>query len=58
VEKLEMYFDAGVKSGWLVQPTLRSIAVFTPDMASTVYTSGELTDPALGITINLNEIFG
>jgi Uma2 family endonuclease len=58
MEKMELYFAAGVKSGWLVQPSLRSIAVFTPDMDSTVYTSGELTDPALGITINLDEIFG
>ncbi|MBX3059693.1 MAG: Uma2 family endonuclease [Anaerolineae bacterium] len=58
VEKLELYFAAGVKSGWLVQPSLKSIAVFTPDMTSTVYTAGELTDPALGITINLDDIFG
>lgn len=57
-EKLELYFVAGVKSGWLVQPSLKSIAVFTPDMNSTVFTAGEMTDPALGITINLDEIFG
>lgn len=57
-EKMELYFAGGVKSGWLVQPSLKSIAIFTPDMDSTVYTAGEMTDPALGITINLGEIFG
>ncbi len=58
VEKMELYFAAGVKSGWLVQPTLKSIAIFTPEMESTMYTAGKMADPALGITIDLNEIFG
>jgi Uma2 family endonuclease len=57
VEKMEIYFAAGVQSGWLVQPTLKSIAVFTPDMQPHVYTGGEVVDPATGITIKLSEIF-
>lgn len=57
VAKIEAYFGIGVKSAWLVQPALKSIAVFTSDMESTVYTGGEMPDSALDIRINLDEIF-
>ncbi len=57
VDKIESYFAAGIQSAWLVQPALKSIAVFSPGMESTVYTTGEMHDAALDITINLDEIF-
>lgn len=57
IDKMELYFAAGVKSGWLVQPALSSIVIFTPEMESTVYSSGEMTDPVMGITVNLDKIF-
>jgi Uma2 family endonuclease len=57
VEKMEMYFAAGVKSCWLVQPTLKTIALFTPSMEPHVYTTGDITDPVTGITVNIEDIF-
>jgi Uma2 family endonuclease len=57
IEKIETYFAAGVQSCWLVQPTLKTIALFTPTMEPHVYTTGDVTDPATGITVNIEEIF-
>lgn len=56
-EKLAPYFAAGIKSVWLVQSFLKTIAVFLPDGKSQVYVSGNLHDEATGITLNLDEVF-
>jgi Uma2 family endonuclease len=53
----QIYFPAGVKSVWLVVPTLRSVHIFTPDRKYTTFTSGSLNDPATGITLELDEFF-
>ena len=57
-EKFEAYFAAGVKACWLVQPMLRTIAVFKPETDVQVYTGGVVKDPETGIEISLGEIFG
>jgi hypothetical protein len=49
--------DHGVESCWLVQPPLRTITVFTPDMESTTYSSGTVTDPVTEIEVDLKEVF-
>lgn len=56
-EKLPRYFEAGVRSVWLVQPFIKTIAVFLPNEEPRVFTKGELSDPATGISLNLDEIF-
>jgi len=56
-EKLQRYFNAGIQSVWLVQPFIKTIAVFLPNEEPRVFTKGELHDPATNITINLDEIF-
>ncbi|MFN3345974.1 MAG: Uma2 family endonuclease [Chloroherpetonaceae bacterium] len=56
-EKLPRYFEAGVQSVWLVQPFIKTIAVFLPNEEPRVFTKGELSDPATGISLNLDEIF-
>ncbi len=56
-EKLPRYFEAGVQSVWLVQPFIKTIAVFLPNEEPRVFTKGELNDPATGISLNLDEIF-
>ncbi len=53
----QIYFPSGVKSAWLVVPTLRSVHIFTPDRKYTTFTSGSLHDPATGITLELDEFF-
>jgi Uma2 family endonuclease len=53
----QIYFPAGVKSAWLVVPTLRSVHIFTPDRKFTTFNSGTLHDPATGISLGLDEFF-
>ncbi len=57
IPKMESLFEFGVQSVWLVQPPLKQIAVFTPDMEPQVYSEGEVVDPTLGVKIALIEIF-
>ncbi len=57
VLKAEAYLEAGVKACWIVQPALEAIAVMDPGAKPKVFTSGELTDPATGISITVEEIF-
>jgi Uma2 family endonuclease len=56
-EKFAVYFDAGVKSIWLVEPVLETIAVILPDRSKTVFHQNILTDTATQITLDLNEVF-
>ncbi len=55
--KVGKYFDAGVKSCWLVIPTFRLISVFSDRQTSKTFIEGDLHDPVLGITLDVNKIF-
>ena len=57
-DKFEAYFAAGVKACWLVQPVLKTIAVFASPTDYRVHTEGTIKDPATGIEVALEEIFG
>ena len=57
-EKFAAYFAAGVKTCWLVQPMLKTIAVFAPEADVRVYTGGIIEDAETGIEVALEEIFG
>jgi Uma2 family endonuclease len=57
VEKAEQYLASGVQSAWVVQPALRLISILTKGAQPITYTTGTLTDPALGITLQMEEIF-
>lgn len=57
VDKLSRYFDIGVKSCWLVQPTFRIITVFSSKSTFRTFIEGELYDEVLDIRIDLNRIF-
>jgi len=53
------YFDFGVQSYWLVIPELRSIYVFNSPDKHTVFANEEiLSDPTLGIKLDLKRVFG
>ena len=51
------YFIGGVKSAWLVIPTLKTIHVFTPDRKNVVFNTGILQDPTTNIQLDLKNIF-
>ena len=57
-DKFEAYFAAGVKACWLVQLVLKTIAVFASPTDYRVHTEGTIRDPATGIEVSLEEIFG
>jgi Uma2 family endonuclease len=57
VDKARFLMEHGVESCWIVQPPLRTITVFTPDMESTTYSSGTVTDPATDIEVDLDDVF-
>ena len=55
--KVGKYFDAGVKSCWLVIPTFRLISVFSDRQTSKTFIEGELHDSVLGIKLDVDKIF-
>ena len=57
VNKLSRYFDLGVKSCWLVQPTFRIITVFSDKNTFKTFIEGELRDELLDIRLDLKRIF-
>ncbi len=52
-----IYFPGGVKSAWLVIPTLRSIHIFSPDRTYKTYNSGKLRDIVTGIELDIDKVF-
>jgi len=57
IRKAEAYFEAGVRSCWIVQPVVESIVVLEPRKKLKVHASGEVVDPPTGITVKIEEIF-
>jgi Uma2 family endonuclease len=58
VDKFDEYFKAGVKSCWLVIPTLEIVDVFTANIhQKQTYTAGIITDLASNVAIDINKIF-
>jgi Uncharacterized protein conserved in cyanobacteria len=57
VDKARFMMKHGVESCWIVQPPIRTITVFTPDMESTTYSSGTVADPATEIEVDLDAVF-
>ncbi|UFH55904.1 Uma2 family endonuclease [Spirosoma sp. KNUC1025] len=57
IDKLDIYFAAGVQSCWIVIPTFRLINVFTAKHDYKTFLTGELFDEKLDIRVNLDLIF-
>ena len=58
VRKINRYFQAGVKSCWLVNPPLQAISVYSEIGKYTFFnTDMTLSDPVTGIELPLNEVF-
>lgn len=51
------HFPAGVKSVWLVVPTVQTVSILLPDRRQINVSEGMITDPVTGIQLNLSEIF-
>ena len=57
MDKVDIYFAFGVKSCWVVSPTMHSIQILTADGGETVLNSGTATDPVTGLTADLAAVF-
>ncbi|GAA4446857.1 hypothetical protein GCM10023189_02430 [Nibrella saemangeumensis] len=51
------HFPAGVKSVWLVIPTVQTVSILLPDRRQMNFAAGVVKDPVTGIELNLSDIF-
>lgn len=51
------HFPAGVKTVWLVVPTVQTVSILLPDRRQINVSQGLVTDPVTGIELNLSDIF-
>ena len=57
LEKFKVYFELGIKSCWLVDPAINTIAVYSSITQWQPFSTGDVIDVAMGIHIAINEIF-
>jgi len=55
--KLKAYFNAGVKSFWLLIPFTETLTIFYPNEKPVSFTTGEAVDKTNGIKLNVDELF-
>ena len=53
----EKHFPAGVKTVWLVVPTVQTVSILLPDHKQVNFAQGIITDPVTGIQLKLSDIF-
>lgn len=51
------HFPAGVKTVWLVVPTVQTVSILLPNRQQVNFASGTVIDPVTGIQLALSEIF-
>ena len=51
------HFPAGVKTVWLVVPTVQTVSILLPDRTQINVAQGIVTDPVTNVQLNLSEIF-
>lgn len=56
-EKFRLYFELGIQSCWLVEPTTRIVTVYSSSQARRAFSSDDVVDEKLGIRIPIYEIF-
>ncbi len=57
LEKFVGYFQAGIRSCWLVIPVAQSVTVYSSMEQARTFTQGEVVDTVLDIRIPVEEIF-
>lgn len=51
------HFPAGVKTVWLVVPTVQTVSILLPDRRQVNFASGTIIDPVTGIQLELSAVF-
>lgn len=59
LQRIDRYFNHGVKCCWVVYPTSRSLSIYTADGSEETLTVDDktATDPATGLTVDLEIVF-
>lgn len=57
VRKFQAYFALGIRTCWLVDPTIAAVRIYHNNGSSTTYSTGELVDDVLDIRFPVLEIF-
>ena len=53
----QKHFPAGVKTVWLVVPTIQIVSILLPERRQMNFSEGIITDPVTNIQLNLSEVF-
>ncbi len=56
----QIYFTNGVKSSWVIIPSMKAVVLYLPDHdldGYELFKSGEVKDPVTGITLKVDDIF-
>ena len=57
LDTFEVFFKAGIRSCWLVEPAVGVVAVYSSLDNSRTFSSGEIIDDVLDIRLPLDEVF-
>ena len=57
LEKFRLYFELGIQSCWLVEPTTRVVTVYSSSQTWQAFVGDEVIDEKLEIRIPISEIF-
>ncbi len=57
IKKVHAYLAHGVKTCWLVDPSLRQIIIYNADGTRKIFEEGLVTDPVTGITADMAAVF-
>ena len=57
MEKVDAYFQHGVKSCWVVFPPGQNLTIHTPGGGRHTFAEGTATDPTIGVTADLAVVF-
>ena len=57
LEKFRLYFELGIQSCWLIEPTTRVVTVYSSSEIWQAFVGDEVVDEKLGIHIPISEIF-
>lgn len=57
MDKVDVYFQFGVKSCWVISPPVHAVRILTADGHEESYTEGVIKDPVTGLTADLSVVF-
>lgn len=53
----KIYFPGGVRSAWIMVPSIQAIHLFLPEQAVITFTEGKIIDPVSQIELTISDVF-